>query len=268
MRLLWADGDWAVGHPEAAVPEQRGALVVDSFLARDGRVHDLDVHQERFARSCEALGLASGRARLDGFLAAARRALPARGKWFPRLEAHPGPPSRLVCWIRPAPPLSTQVRLWVHPDPDPRRRPRIKGPDLGLLADLREHARRQGADDAVLLAADGTVLETAHSALLWWRGDVLCHPDPVLPLLPSVTARRVLARAREEGVTVRPERCDWPALLDTEVWAVNALHGVRPVVGWRGLGRDAGARPADPRRLARFRHDVPTPSVVPRAGRR
>jgi len=162
-----------------------------------------------------------------------------------------------VCWVRPAPPESTEVRLWVHPEPDPRRQPRVKGPDLAVLAGLRGRARRHAADDAVLLAADGSVLEAAHSALLWWRGEVLCHPCPELPILPSVTARRVLARARAEGIPVLAERCSWSALLDAEVWAVNALHGVRPVTRWRGPGRDVRPPRADAARLARFRRDDP-----------
>lgn len=252
MRLLWTGHDWATADVPGRMPGPKGALVVDSFLADDGRVRDLEQHLERFTRSCLAFGLIQDPAGLSRFLAAARRAVPAEGRWFPRLEAHPGPEVRLVCWIREAPPASTQTRLWVLPGPDPRRLPRFKGPDLALLGTLREQARRHHADDCLLSAADGTVLEAGHSALLWWRGDVLCHPYPDLPILPSVTARRVLARARALGFTVCAERCTWSGLLDAEVWAVNALHGIRPVVGWRIPGGDPVVAPPEAGRLARF----------------
>lgn len=261
MRLLWTDQGWATGHPPESVPGPDEALVVDSFLVQDGRIHDLDVHLERFRLSCRALGLVPDPDRLAAFLAAACRALPVEGRWFPRLEAHArqgcGDRPSLVCWVREAPRRSDRVWLWVPPEPDPRRAPRVKGPDLVALAGLRESARRHRADDALLRSSSGTVLETAHSALLWWRGDVLCHPDPGLPILPSVTARRLLARARAEGVTVRVERRGWRELLDAEVWAVNALHGVRPVLGWRSADGDHAAAPTEPRRLAHFRAEGP-----------
>ncbi|HEY9416910.1 MAG TPA: aminotransferase class IV [Pseudonocardia sp.] len=266
VRLLWQGSGWA--EEGAPVPAPAGALVVDSFLLENGTVRDLDVHLDRFTRSCLALRLVSDTARLREFLALARDSLPVLGRWFPRIEAHPAPRTpgtapRLVLWVREAPPVSEQVRLWVPPEPDPRGTPGIKGPDLAVLAGLRDHARRQGADDAILLADDGTVLEAAHSALVWWRGDVLCHPHHELPLLPSVTARRVLELARDRGIALRPEHCPWPRLLDAEVWTLNALHGVRPVVGWSHAGREVDGSsldrspldrsPLDRARLADFR---------------
>ena len=253
------------------MPAPAGAVVVDSFLVHDGRVRDLVVHQERFARSCDAVWPSPGahQPRMATWFAAAERAVPAKGRWFPRLEAHPGrreeDEPQLVLWVREAPPLTDEVRLWVPPEPDPRRMPRIKGPDLAALAALREYAHRRGADDAILLADDGTVLEAAHSALVWWRGEVLCHPHHELPILPSVTARHVLRLARARGIIVRPERCPWPRLLDAEVWTLNALHGPRPVVGWSHAGREVDRPPADPARLRSFRRSLstdtsPTPS--------
>ncbi len=287
MRLVWGEGGWVPdpaadgiptgAQPPAGAPGPVVPAVADSFLLDDGLVRDLDVHEKRFEHSCTALGLATDAAatkRVLRFLAAARQALPATGRWFPRLEAHPGDdggPAHLVCWLRPAPPLTDSVRLWVAPVPDPRSRPRHKGPDLAVLAGLRDRAHEHGADDAVLWNTDGrwngdrlwnndgsrdrdeTLLETAHSALLWWRGEALCHPDPELPLLPSVTARRLLARARAAGITVKSERTDWRDVLDLEVWAVNALHGIRPVTSWRASDAEWIAPQSQARRLAEFR---------------
>jgi branched-subunit amino acid aminotransferase/4-amino-4-deoxychorismate lyase len=223
-RLWWpglAPGDGEAGDP----------LVIDSWLVSEGAGRAADLHEERFRRSCAAILPGLDGAELQRFLAAARSAFPAGGRWFPRLEAYPG--CRLALWLRPAPPPATEARLWVPPEPDPRRRPEVKGPDLRLLAALRAEARSYGADDALLWAPDGTVLEAAHAALLWWRDGVLCAPDPRLPTLPSVTRSLLLGMAAERGVTVRRERIHLHDLDGLEVWAVNALHGVRKVVGWR-----------------------------------
>jgi branched-subunit amino acid aminotransferase/4-amino-4-deoxychorismate lyase len=247
-RLSWGDRDWA----DTAVPPPDTALVVDSFLVDDAQVRDLARHEWRFRCSCAAMGLVVDAARLAGFLAAARRAVPSRHRWFPRLEAHPGCPAGLVLWLRPAPPITSEVRLRIEDEPDPRHHPRVKGPDLALLARLRERAAEHGADDMVLLAQDGSVVEAAHSALLWWRANTLYRPDPMLPALPSVTARRVLVQAQSEGVAIVTQRCRPPALADAEVWAVNALHGVRPVVGWQAPGLPERPPPPEPGRLARY----------------
>jgi branched-subunit amino acid aminotransferase/4-amino-4-deoxychorismate lyase len=105
--------------------------------------------------------------------------------------------------------------------------------------------------------------------LLWWHGDTLCYPGPGLPVLPSVTARRVLRQARAEGFAVVAERCRPSALRGAEVWSVNALHGVRPVTRWVGAGPDGagpprgGPRPVDAERLARYRAGHPSHASRP-----
>jgi branched-subunit amino acid aminotransferase/4-amino-4-deoxychorismate lyase len=212
--------------------EAEDPLVIDSWLWSQGGARGVDLHEERFRRSCTAILPGLDGVELERFLAAARSALPATGRWFPRLEAYPG--GRLALWLRPAPPPATEARLWVPAEPDRRRRPEMKGPDLGVLAALRAEARSHGADDALLWAADGTVLEAAHAALVWWRDGALCAPDPGLPTLPSITRSLLLGMAAERAVPVRRERIRLRDLDGLEVWAVNALHGIRRVVGWCG----------------------------------
>ncbi len=140
----------------------------------------------------------------------------------------------LRLWLRPAPAPSATSVLWLPPEPDPRTLPRTKGPDLACLSALREKAAEAGADDALLYAPDGTVLETAHAALVWWRDGTLCLPCPELPVLPSVTVRLLAELAAENGTPVRHERARLSQLPGRRVWTANALHGVRPVIGWRG----------------------------------
>lgn len=263
----WDGGGWDGDTWTADAPAAEHAWIVDSFLVDDGRVHAPEAHWNRFARSCHDAGLDVPQERMTRFWDAASHLLPTSGRWFPRLEAHRGNPVPLVCWIREAPPLTGSVRLWVPETSDPRRHPRVKGPDLPLLAGLRDDALRRGADDAVLVDSEGVVLETAHSGLLWWRGDTLCHPAPELPVLPSVTAARTQQTAHELGLEVRAERCSWTELAGLEVWSVNALHGIRPVTSWRDTARETTvpAPAPDAARLARFRSPAAAwPAPLPR----
>jgi branched-subunit amino acid aminotransferase/4-amino-4-deoxychorismate lyase len=237
--------EWsASGDLQVAGDELKEPLVVDSWLLAAGRVRGLRVHEERFRASCseQVRGLQDRHVRR--FLAAVRAALPLDGRWFPRVEAYAGP--RLAVWLRPAPVQGLEVRLWVPPSADPRRQPHLKGPDLAALAALREEARTAGADDALLHGPDGTVLEAAHSAVVWWRDDVLCVPAPELPVLPSVTRGLLVELARARAVPVNGERLHLGGLGAVEVWAVNALHGIRPVAGWTGAVSGKGGPPRIP----------------------
>ncbi|MFD7160104.1 aminotransferase class IV [Kribbella sp. NPDC059898] len=200
-------------------------LVADSFLVANGKVRGLELHRDRFVRSCAAAGVAAERfwdeqlARLPGF-----------GRWFPRFELHgSGEPA---VQLRPAPPTGGRVRVAVHDGPDPRTAPRVKGPDLELLGKLRESAPDR-ADEILLLDADGTVLEAAYSAVAWWEDDTLCFPPSDRPLLPSVTAALLRRIAAAQGIEVSEHPITPSALADsTEAWLVNALHGIRPIHAW------------------------------------
>lgn len=229
-------------------------LAADSWLVSDGRVRALDRHRIRFTATCAETAGVPG-ALLDTFWAAVAARLPREnGHWFPRVELAPAPAPadaspdtvlpgghRLLYRPRPAPARSTTARVWGLAVRDPRRAPRHKGPDLGALAAVRSRATAEDADEALLVTADGVVLEAANSSLLWWEDDVLCHPPAELPVLPGVTASLLLDRAARTGVTVRPVRRRLSALAGREVWVANALHGLRPVTDWTGGALPAGA---------------------------
>jgi branched-subunit amino acid aminotransferase/4-amino-4-deoxychorismate lyase len=207
----------------------------DSWLVQDGRARGLDRHRQRFTAACEDVGVPA--ARVTPFWSAAIRRLPERGDWFPRVELVD---DRLRLRIRPAPMRGAEIRVWLPDRADPRRAPRRKGPDLDVLGELRDVAHDHDADDALLVQADGTVLESGTSGLLWWVDGRLCVPDPALPVLHSVTAGLIRDRAARAGIDVRPCRCHVKDLADRETWLVNALHGIRPVVAWRGVDISPG----------------------------
>ncbi|KQB83998.1 aminotransferase class IV [Corynebacterium lowii] len=196
-------------------------VVMDSWLVLDGQVEGLELHLERFAASCREL---VGAAPPGDFLRRVRSACAeASGECFPLVT---GRDSGFDLAMRPAPQRRATTRLWVPPEPDPRAYPEHKGPDMPALLALRERARAEGADDAVL-HREGTVEEAATATLLFARGNSLLVPPG--PRLPSVTERLFVARwegpVREESVMVE----EAPGL---RCWAMNSLHGVTAVRGW------------------------------------
>ena len=202
-----------------------GLQVADSFLVANGKVRGIELHRERFAGSCAAVGVSAA-----GFWDEQVGRLPGFGRWFPRFEL--GLSGELAVELRPAPPIGGRVRVVVHEGQDPRTAPRVKGPDLELLGKLKESAPHR-ADEILLLDQDGTALEAAYSALAWWEDDTLCFPPSDRPLLPSVTAQLLRRIATNQGVPVS-EHPITPAELrsTTEAWLVNALHGIRPIHAW------------------------------------
>lgn len=221
-------------------------LVADSFRVRvrDGaaEVRGFSRHLERFAHSVgEALasGVASDRdADLAAFLADARRRIAAFGEGFPRLELWRDPDGamRYGCALRPLPELRPTIALASVSVP-PLPGARIKGPNIGAYAALN----RDLDAEALLVGSDGRVREGATTSLVFWRderdesGHVVDHGERVA----SVTEAILLAAAQQRLVGDKPHRARVGALRAApatvaelqrcEVWAVNALHGIRPV---------------------------------------
>lgn len=231
--FLWRD-DPAPGRLEPRDDcDVRPAAIeaADSWLVVDGAVRALDLHRARFLDS-----IPSGRRDeldLTAFWDAAIAAIPREGSWFPRVELRVqlGRP-QLLLRLREAPELRRSVTLATHEGRDPRTAPRVKGPDLESMLRLRTEAQSHGADEAVLLTAEGFVAEGATTCLAWWRGDVLCVPSPEIERIDGITLRSVLALATALGVEVHHESVR-PAELDgLEIWALNALHGIRIALGW------------------------------------
>jgi branched-subunit amino acid aminotransferase/4-amino-4-deoxychorismate lyase len=265
--LRWTPAGWAPdgrdavgGGREVDRPAGHRVLAADSFLVDEGRALALDVHRQRFLAA-----LRTQRAAVPdpvGFLDAAVAALPRTGAWFPRVEALRGPDgdvARLL--VRPAPERTASVVLRDHDGPDPRTLPLIKGPDLHALGALRSRAARHGAGEAVILADDGTIVEGAYSAIVWWHGDALAVVEGDVPRIPSVTERSIVALATALGVDVLHDRVR-PADLDgREVWSVSALHGIRLARGWvdgPAVAAEPGRARAWRTRLEALRRELPT----------
>lgn len=205
-------------------------LAADSWLVDDGRVRAVDRHWARFAATCGEHGVAADA--LAALRAEVDRALPAEGRWFPRVELREDGVLALV--LRPAPPREPTVVAWVADVPDPRRAPRHKGPDLERLAALRERAAAHGAGEAVLADAEGRLLEGAFTSLLWWEGETLWAVPDDAPIIPGITRGLLIELACERGTPVAQRRPHARELAGVETWLVSALHGIRAVTRWAG----------------------------------
>ncbi|WP_307240521.1 aminotransferase class IV [Kineosporia succinea] len=227
--------------------------MADSWLVDEGRCRGVGEHRARFVRSVRRVSAPTADDAVrwetaDRFVDDVLHALPRTGRWFPRISWDEG---EFTLWVRPAPELRHEVAVWVTDGPDPREDPWIKGPDLPRMQALRDRAAATGAGEALLRDDDGCVREGALSALLWWRGDVLCCPPEGPDLLPSVTRRLLLDNAARQGVRVCFERVPVTELDGLEVWSVSALHGIRAVTAWTG-DEALTPRPGPARRAPRW----------------
>ncbi len=249
-RLLLWDGNSASfrDNTSTAVVGHEPPLIVDSWLTTDGRVRAFWAHMDRFGAACAAMyGIPADE--IMPFMSSAITQIPVRGRWFPRVElVFSGGDPQLQLRIRPAPKQGLPVTLWVSEEPDRRRHPDVKGPDLPYLAGLRAQAVERGADEALILSADGSVSEGASTSVLWWRADTLCAPPLTPHRLGGVTSRLLIDAVRDNGFRTRTEQVRPADLAGLEVWVVNALHGIRPVIGWRNLD----AQPGPARRASRW----------------
>ena len=188
--------------------------VYETIRVREGRIPFLAEHLARLGAGAAELGIrvAPG---LDERIraAAATPELVLRvtvATESERIEPRPVPTERLV----------RIVIASLHHAPY-----RLKTTHRETFERARAEAVRRGANEAVLLTADGLLAEGTITAVTFWDG-ALCLPDLALGILPSIGRARLIALAREAGMAVRTgnwTRGDWvgkPLLL------VNSVRGM------------------------------------------
>ena len=94
-----------------------------------------------------------------------------------------------------------------------------------------EEARRRGADDAVFIAAEGSVLEGPVTNVWWRHGSVLYTPSLDLGILAGVTRAWVIRLAAEAGYQVEEgwyPRADLAAA--DEAFSSSSVRELMPIV--------------------------------------
>lgn len=229
-------------------PSTPRLLVADSFrVRRVGSGTEVRGMQHHLARFCRTAWVASDHSLpgLGNFLDAAGRAIIEFGEGFPRLElwGDDAGSHELRVSLRPLPELRDEIDLVTVGALD-LRHPERKGPNLDVLTKL---SRDLGAE-ALLTSPAGTVREGGSTALVWWEGDYP-HVSASPRRVPSVAERLVREASAQYGRAMTPARITPSELAGFEVWAVNALHGIRSVSRIDGRSQP----PPDSERLKRYR---------------
>ncbi len=192
--------------------------VYETIRVREGRIPFLTAHLARLGAGAAELGIRVAPGLDERIRAAAAaselvlRVTVATGS--ERIEPRPVPAERLVRIV-----IAT-----LHHAPY-----RLKTTHRETFERARAEAAQRGANEALLLTADGLLAEGTITAVAFWGGGeagALCLPDLALGILPSIGRARLIELARDAGITVRTgswTREDWvgkPLLL------VNSVRGM------------------------------------------
>ncbi|MDR7328785.1 aminotransferase class IV [Corynebacterium guangdongense] len=119
---------------------------------------------------------------------------------------------------------------------DERRRPLVKGPDMGWQNQQVLLARSAGAHDSLLQTDDGAIVSSLRSALLVFPRE---EPNTVLysghpKTTPSVTLEATLDWLRGLGITARrkDEGFSLKEIFSGETWTLNSVFGIRRIDHW------------------------------------
>jgi 4-amino-4-deoxychorismate lyase len=226
----------------------RGRAAFETLRVYDGRPFRLAQHLVRLSRSAAMLELpppdaaeirALAKTALDaavGSLVAGPRDLSLRLYWTPGPPG--GAPSAIVTvsgvpdWIESARANGQRLATLVFP----RRSvdwllPGAKSTSYATNMAAESEARRRGADDAVLVDLDGTVLEGTVTNIWWREGETLFTPSLALGILAGETRAAVLELATGVGYAVEEGCYPVARLLGAdEVFTSSSVREVMPAV--------------------------------------
>jgi branched-subunit amino acid aminotransferase/4-amino-4-deoxychorismate lyase len=220
----------------------RGRAAFETLRVYGGRPFRLDEHLARLAGSADRLGLAAPDLDALRALVAAGLAAAGTGDAGVRIYWTPGAPgagptaivlvSGIPAWIEPARERGQRLvslafpgrsALWLLPG--------TKSVSYATHVAAEAEAKSRGADDAVLVDLDGTVLEGTVTNVWWREGTVLVTPALELGILAGETRAALLALAADEGYTVETGCFPLGRLLDAdEVFTSSSVREVMPVV--------------------------------------
>ena len=232
----------------------RGRAAFETLRAYRGRPFRLDEHLRRLAGSAERLGLPAPDGDVLRALVTEALAASPQGDAGVRLYWTPGAPgavpsaivlvSAIPDWIEPARARGQRLVSLTFPGRSlPWLLPGTKSVSYATHVAAEAEAKRRGADDALLVDLDGTVLEGAVTNVWWRERDVLVTPALELGILAGETRAALLGLAGEAGYGVETGAFPLERLLDAdEVFTSSSVREVMPVVEVDGrafAGREA-----------------------------
>jgi para-aminobenzoate synthetase/4-amino-4-deoxychorismate lyase len=233
---------------EPKIDESAG--VYDTLLVDDGHVVELDAHLARLDASVRAVYGTTIRAGLDE--AVVRRAAGLAGRHRLRIDAVPsGAGVDVSVSVRP---LDATGASW-----STSLRTIAGGQGDHKWADRSALAHDGPADhDLLLVADDGSLLETARANLFVVHDDAVLTPPTDGRILPGTARARLIEILRDAAVPVFQRRLTLDDLRSaTEVFATNALRGVVPVTSCDGVGHWPVGRTTAWLRDTFLRHSTP-----------
>lgn len=182
--------------------------------------------------------------------------------------------SRVHCFPRPA--ATANELIWVQDcAQDPYSQLRAKGvlvtttPDLrwgrcdikstNLLANCLAHeeAVRSGAQEALLVGAEGDIREGSHSAFFGVVDGVLRTAPLTQMILPSVTRAWVLSRTRERGIHVAERAIHLSEVGQiSEAFLAGTVSEILPVAQVDGIPLAEGVHPMADILLEQYRREL------------
>jgi len=251
---VWIDGRVVDGSEARVSVLDHGLLYGDGIFegirAYARGVFRLDDHLARFVISAKAIGLALPHSVdairnivLDTLRALGRddayvRLVATRGEGALGVDPTSCPTPRLFCLaaeaqIYPPENLARGLELvtvsWRRPALDALD-PRVKSLNYLNNAMAKLEARRQGADEALILNTGGTIAEASVANVFALRGRALATPPPTDGALEGVTRRSVLELAPGLGLAASERSLSRVDLLGAdEVFLTGTGAGIVPV---------------------------------------
>jgi branched-subunit amino acid aminotransferase/4-amino-4-deoxychorismate lyase len=224
----------------------RGRAAFETLRVYGGRPFRLEEHLRRLVGSAERLGLPEPD--VDEIRVLAASALDAAGVgdvslrlyWTPGAQG--AAPTAIVLvsaipdWIEGARSRGQRlVSLSFPARTTPWLLPGTKSVSYASHSAAEAEAKRRGADDAVLVDLDGTVLEGPVTNIWWREGDVLVTPALELGILAGETRAALLVLARELGHEIETGAFPLERLRAAdEAFTSSSVREVMPVVSVDG----------------------------------
>ena len=279
-RVAYVNGAYVLQRDAAVNVEDRGYQFADGIyevvhLYR-GRLIDAELHLARLDRSLREMRIVAPMSRaalLHVLVEVARRNRVTEGLLYMQVTrgvarrdhafpTRPTPPA-LVVTVRRTAPYPRDLDAWAttavtHPD---QRWARCDIKSVSLLPNVlaKQAAREQGAAEAILIAADGTVTEGASTSVWIVDAQGVLRTRPLShSILPGCTRAALLALLEEEGITFEERPFAETELRQArEAFITSATSFVRPITAIDGekLG-DGTVGPVSRRLFALFTRHI------------